>query len=399
MRVIHELEAVGRVPHALGLDGVRPVSGARVRGGSPRAAPHSVHPRREKPAGDFGLFLPAIAALLAAGCGRSGAVAAASAGAGPGAAVAASEHGGGASAVIAPETAAGKKAPELVLRAAVPLDVDADARDEFQPSGLLLHEGRLLTVSDKHDRAIYGIDIDGDHARVRAVVSFEPPADAPPPLDFEGLSPAPDGGWLLASEGQRRVLHVGIDPNAAASSPRGRAHWFSPSLAELVRASGCLQKVNAGIEGIALSGQGRLVLAGEREPRCLIELEAADDLTSGHVWSMESAEYESEPGRHLDYSDLTLFHGSLYALVRNTYLVARLERTAEGWREGPVFSYRNTEHDPRFAYEDRNFGMAEGLALDEQRVYVVLDNNEHARVADGRDRRPLLFIFDRPPTL
>lgn len=353
----------------------------------------------------------AIAALLAMACGRTGAVAAGSVGTGSagvssaGVGMAAGAPGAsGARAGAHDEGAAsehealsrGVEPLRLMLRAAFPLDVEADDARPFQPSGLLLHEGRLLTVSDKHDRAIYGIDIASDHASVRAFVHFEPPADTPPPLDFEGLSPAPDGGWLVASEAQGRVLHVQLDPSSAASAPVGLARWFSSPLGGT---SGCLDKANAGIEGVALSGQGRLVLAGEREPRCLIELEAADDLSTARAWWMESSAYPSKPGRHLDYSDLTLFHGALYALVRNSHLIVRLERTPEGWREGPPFSYRDAEHDPRYMYDDRTFGMAEGFAIDEQRVYIVLDNNEHARAADGRDRRPILFVFDRPPTL
>jgi hypothetical protein len=324
----------------------------------------------------------AIAALLAAGCRSPGGL--------------------GAGAASEREEAQGRGTPSplpLVLSAALPLEVEASEKDEFQPSGLLLHEGRLLTVSDKHDAAIYGIELAADHARVRPFVSFEPPADEPPPLDFEGLSPAPGGGWLVACEAPRRVLRVELDPRSAASPPVGLARWFSPSLAELGSPSGCLHEINAGLEGIALSAQGRLVLAGEREPRCLIELEAADDLRSAQVWLMEGSAYAAEPGRSLDYSDLTLFRGALYALVRNTHLLVRLERTPDGWRQGAAFSYRHAEHDPRYMYEDRTFGMAEGVAIDEQRVYILLDNNEKARAADARDRRPILFVFERPAAL
>jgi hypothetical protein len=337
----------------------------------------------------------ALAALLAAACRSTSAV-----GAGAVGAIGASADGAGA--VREVETEQGGEAPiplTLVLSAALPLEVEAPEKDNFQPSGLLLHEGRLLTVSDKHDHAIYGIDVSADHARVRPFVRFAPPPDEPPPLDFEGLSPAPGGGWLVACEAPRRVLHVELDPRSAAPLPVARASWFSPPLDELGRTNGCLHEVNAGLEGIALSAQGRLVLAGEREPRCLIELEAADDLRSAHVWSMESAAYVAEPGRSLDYSDLTLFRGALYALVRNTHLVVRLERTPDGWREGPAFSYRHAEHDPRYMYEDRTFGMAEGIAIDERRVYVLLDNNEKARASDERDRRPILFVFERPAAL
>jgi hypothetical protein len=349
---------------------------------------------------ELGAGSVAVAALLAAGCRSTSAVGAGAVAGGVVGAVAAGAGGAGAASEVETAQGGAASAPSpLVLRAALPLEVEASEGDHFQPSGLVLHEGRLLTVSDKHDRAIYAIDVSADHARVRPFVSFEPPPEVPPPLDFEGLSPAPGGGWLVACEAQRRVLRVEIDPRSAVSPPVGHASWFSPPLDGLVRTNGCLRKVNAGLEGIALSAQGRLVLAGERDPRCLIELEVGAGLASAHVWSMETAAYAAEPGRSLDYSDLTLFHGALYALVRNTHLVVRLERTPEGWREGPAFSYRRTEHDPRYMYEDRTFGMAEGVAINEQWVYILLDNNENARASDAHDRRPILFVFERPPTL
>ena len=40
--------------------------------------------------------------------------------------------------------------------------------------------------------------------------------------------------------------------------------------------------------------------------------------------------------------------------------------------------------------------MAEGLCMDAERVYVVLDNNEADREVFPGDNRPLLLIMERP---
>jgi hypothetical protein len=288
--------------------------------------------------------------------------------------------------------------PELVLTAALPLGIE----DDFQPSALLLHDGELLTVSDKHDDTIYAIERGTTAATLRPFVRFEPPTEEPPALDLEGLSAAPDGGWWLASEGQLRVLHVqAADAANGADGPlRGRARWLTPSLRAVGAAKGCFHVPNAGFEGIALSSPDRLLLAVEREPRALLELGLGRAAPAPDLQLMPASIYPAEPGRQEDFADLTRFGGQLYALVRNAHLVVRLERDPEGrWREGRAFSFRNAENDPRYRYVSRTYGLAEGLAMTEREVFVVLDNNGQAREADAGDRRPMLFVFERPPSL
>jgi hypothetical protein len=299
-----------------------------------------------------------------------------------------------------PERAAASRPaiPELVLTAALPLAIE----DDFQPSALLWHEGQLLTVSDKHDDTIYAIDRGTSAATLRPFVRFEPPLEEPPALDLEGLSAAPDGGWWLASESQLRVLHV-QEADAGSGADRllrGRARWLTPSLRAVGAAKGCFHVPNAGFEGIALSSPERLLLAVEREPRALLELGIGDAASAPDVQLMPATTYPAEPGRQEDFADLTRFGGQLYALVRNAHLVVRLEHDPDGgWREGVAFSFRDAENDPRYRSENRKYGLAEGLAMTEREVFVVLDNNGQAREADESDRRPILFVFERPPSL
>ena len=305
---------------------------------------------------------------------------------------------GGATRVAGVSRAAASPAiVELVLTAALPIEIEGD----FQPSALLLHEGQLLTVSDKHDDTIFAIERGASTATLRPFIRFEPPTREAPSLDWEGLSAAPGGGWWLASESRSSVLLVepGDAGSGAGGTRTGRARWLMPSLQAVGAAKGCFYVPNAGFEGVVFLPPDRLVLAIEREPRALLDLGVGEAPAAANVQLMPASVYPAEPGRHEDFTDLAHSRGQLYALVRNAHLVVRLEREAGGWREGRAFSFRDAENDPRYRYADRKYGMAEGLALSEREVFIVLDNNGQAREGDGGDRRPLLFVFERPASL
>jgi hypothetical protein len=305
-----------------------------------------------------------------------------------------------ASVVVAAAPSAPAAPVELTLRAALPVE---SAEENFQPSGLLLEDGQLLTVSDKHDRAIYRLELGDQAARVMPFVVFEPPADEPAPLDYEGLSAAEAGGWFVTSESASRVLEVRLDPAASEATPAlarplpGQARWRT-SVREAGRAAGCLVQPNAGLEGIALLPGGGLLLAAEREPRALLAF-GASAADAPRIGLMESSVYAGADGRSLDFSDLTRSGEHVYALARNQHLLVRLTHTSGAWSEGAAFSYRATENDPRYRYERRTYGVAEGVAIGEREVFVIMDNNGLAREVDQADRRALLFIFERPAGL
>lgn len=271
---------------------------------------------------------------------------------------------------------------ELSLERALPIDVD----EAFEPSGLLLLEGRLLTVSDKNDETVFELVLHDDVAEARPFLHFEPPPGEPRPFDFEGLSLDLDGSLLLASEARYRVLSL---------TRAGQASWLTPSLLPLGARVGLFQERNAALEGIARLADGRLLLAAEREPRGLLEL-GPSLATDAKAWAMPESAYPPPGGRNPDFADLATSGTDVYALERNAHLVVRLQRSEAGWLEREAWSYGRTENDPRFVCADTSFGLAEGLALDDERVYVVLDNNRDARKADAADHRPLLFIFKRP---
>jgi uncharacterized protein YjiK len=246
-----------------------------------------------------------------------------------------------------------------------------------------LSSGRLLVVSDKHDDAVFELSLQWDSAVARPFLEFQAPGGEA--LDLEGIAGAEDGSLLLASEAQFRLLAV---------SASGRATWFTSSLEKVGQAAGLFQKRNAGLEGVARVGN-QLVIAAEREPRGLLEVA---DGGGGPVvaYRLPRAVCSGPWGRTDDLTDLSVSEGELYALHRNAHLVVRMTRSDGRFREAAHWSYARTENDPRYRYRDRTYGRAEGLALDESHVYVVLDNNDDARESGNDDRRGMLFVFKRP---
>jgi len=297
-------------------------------------------------------------------------------------------------------TCAGTTPPELELVQALPIAIT----DDFQPSGLVFYDGHMLTVSDRHDDAIYEIvrappDARADVATLRLFLQLHPPANGPRPKDLEGIALDTEtgngptaGALLLASEGRSRVLRV---------EPDGATAWITPPLDDIGRPLGMLRLDNAGLEGIARLPNGRILVAAERDLRGLIELPASGlrdehDRAGVQAWAMPDSICTPPPGRGNDFADLAIWNGQVFALERNCHVVMRIERTATDWVERGGWSYARTENDPRFAYHDRAFGVAEGLALDDRHVYIVMDNNHDRLASDPSDRRPRLFVFQRP---
>lgn len=279
----------------------------------------------------------------------------------------------------------------LVLEQALPVD----GPGRFQPSGLLFQAGRLFAVSDKHEQQLFELRLESDRARAVVARRFALPSGSGLQLDWEGMTAGASGAVLLVSEARHRVLRLEPEGGSAAGQ------WVTPSLRPLARTVGCLRLRNAGLEGLALLPNGKLLLAAEREPRGVLEwsLSADPSATQGRAWAWPSA--AAGPfGRRPDVGDLAVTDsGGLYALLRGEHLVARLLPQAGGYGEAGAWSFADTENEPRHRYRDMRYGRAEGLAFGPQQVFIVLDNNGDARQLDPSDRRPLLFVFSRPRDL
>jgi hypothetical protein len=106
----------------------------------------------------------------------------------------------------------------------------------------------------------------------------------------------------------------------------------------------------------------------------------------------ESPRFEDGKLVYADFSDLYFENGFLYALQRSDRTVLKIVP-----EERKVASRLRLEFtESRYYDYDEPFGMAEGLYMTADRIYVVLDNNGVARVQDPKNTAPLFLEFSRP---
>ncbi len=261
----------------------------------------------------------------------------------------------------------------------------------FDASGLLIRDGEFLVVSDRHNDTIFALRFDGDAARAEPFVNFSGPEPYPPNnhLDLEGISPAEDGGFYLASEWGFAPLHV--PPGG------GVARWVAPDLRAAGGSVGLFATRDASLEGIATLGDGSLLLACERGPRGLIEIAGPGKPHRIAVQNMDTSRHPPPGDRGLDWSDLTVWRDRVFAVARNQQLVVELRRARDGsWEEGAAWSFAAAENAPEHCFTDMTFGQAEGLALTDACIYVLIDSNNQERVAQPGDKRTWLFEFRNP---
>jgi hypothetical protein len=262
--------------------------------------------------------------------------------------------------------------------------------DNLQLSGLALRDGVLFTVSDKHSDTVFRVEMSGQTARCVPAVSFTGPDPLPLHgwLDLEAIVPASDGGFILASEEAVRLLRV--------PAGGGVATWITPDLRPEGQVVGLFARHNAHNEGLVLLGEDWFLVAAEREPRGLVEIVGRGLPVRVCAQEMNSSKFPVDAGRKVDFADLFRWRGRVFALARNQHLVVELVRkVADGsWREGDTaWSYAATENSPAFGYGGTPFGLAEGLAIDDELIYIVVDNGGEARAGRPDDRRPWLWGF------
>ncbi len=260
-----------------------------------------------------------------------------------------------------------------------------------QPSGLTICDDVLYTISDKHDDAIFRLDFQGDKVRLRPVIRFTlPDPEQRGWFDFEGITCDGEGNFYLISETRFQILKV--------RARDGQFAWISPNLKPAGQAVGLFQIKNAYAEGLARAGEQRFWVAAERQPRGLIRVELDKEPAQIHAYLLNQSRFSFPEGVSTDFAGLYWYRGRLFALVRNAYVFCELIATNEGIREGRAWSFHELAEREEFRYEDMRYGHAEGLAIDDRYVYIILDNNGDARVVNRNDRRPLFFRFLNPIT-
>jgi len=279
---------------------------------------------------------------------------------------------------------AGEVAPELELKQA--WSVEGPGR--FDASGICERDGEFFVVTDRHADTIFTLRLAGDAARAEPSLTFTGPKPYPwiGYMDLEGIVAAPDGGFYLAPEWGFAVCHV--------PAGGGMARWVTPDLKAAGAAVGLFATKDAYVEGLARLGDDHFLIACERAPRGVIEVRGGREATRVEAQRMEESRFPLPPGRTLDWSDLTVWRGRVFALGRNQHLVVELVRAADGaWAEGRAWSFAATENAPAHRFTDMTYGQAEGLTINDESIYVLVDNNNNQRESRAGDRRTWLWSF------
>ncbi len=276
---------------------------------------------------------------------------------------------------------------------------------DLHPSGLAYCNHRLLMVSDRHDRHVFQLQISLDKAIYSTYRHLTVPAYPNHKItdkfqqlvtgkrfDWEGISCHRSGIYLL-SEQYNNVLYV----------TDRETDWLDLPRADYVGQQGILTRHNAGLEGISWHSDGRLLLAAERNARGLLELSHRQTTApatfplSSH-WQLDKLAtplepiHDGSPERIADFSGLAVDSSSTYSLERNLFKICRRD---DDFKEASCWSYAHVELAEELRYQS-TYGVAEGIAVDNEYIYLVTDNNEKPLVNAPNDRRPRLWIFSKP---
>ncbi len=256
-----------------------------------------------------------------------------------------------------------------------------------QPSGLTIYKNRLITVSDKHDNKIYELKLRETNAEQIPLLdlSIDELADKNGPLDLEGITTDNQDNILLVSESHFRVIKV--------SDFGSKLTWMTPSLKEIGRNIGLFKKRHAFLEGIVFVNN-LLLLCGERQPRGIIRYDISNGDHAAYV--VNETRLPIKRRRSPDFTGMYHFQDRVFVLHRSTHIVSELVYDRDIWSEGEGYSFGHTENNELYAYTNMIYGRAEGLAMDIEKVYIVLDNNNDYRKSDPADNRPLLLVFKNP---
>lgn len=195
-----------------------------------------------------------------------------------------------------------------------------------EPSDLAFADGRLYTVSDAHSK-IYEIDTDGDVVDELDIEGH----------DLEAVAVDLDGEFLVADESRAKIWHV---------DRMGERH-------DPIEIPDALDG-NSGIEGLAFDKHGHLLVAKEKDPARIIELDDAGEQLANekvHFSADLSALAYNPEDKHL------------YALSDEDHSLYRLDSAWEvetAWKL-PI------KHP-------------EGIAFDGSIVYIASDSEERLYV-------------------
>ncbi|MFS1525273.1 esterase-like activity of phytase family protein [Microbulbifer sp. 2304DJ12-6] len=266
-------------------------------------------------------------------------------------------------------------------------------------SGLSFCDGKLLTVSDKKSDTIYTLELENKRAKVvpyLEISGLRPPKKDKPTnlwyffldltrlpsvMDFEGIS-CKDNAIYILSERFNRIAKV---------DKQGKAHWLEKNWSVEAKAQGYLRGFNLSSEGI-VKVKDDFWIALEREPRGLVKLSPNGSVRIFKLPPVAGLKFQ---GGSEDLTALDYFNGALFTLERSAHAVCK--RALPSLQAEWCLDYQAFEESPELGYEGAHTGgMGDGLAVGEQGIFILFDNNNISRIQDSDDRRALLLQLAFP---
>lgn len=278
---------------------------------------------------------------------------------------------------------------KFILRAEQQWQLNPPNGERFDASGLLLQtNGTLLTVNDRGP-GLYAIRFgaSSNSADLILLTNVFTPAQLAPfasakigRWDWEGIAQDRQGRFYLCEEANRWIVRA--DP-ASGRCERLNIDWQPV-------AKYFASDPNASFEGVAVGG-GKLFVANERQRGRIIVV----DLETLAVVRSFQVDYSGSAARDTHYSDLCWHHGVLWVLLRESGVVLKVDPARE--RVVAEFSFREMERGKEVVYQNPfPTSTMEGLAVDDEFLWLVTDNNGAGRWAAPEDIRPTLFKCRRP---
>ncbi|HYE30802.1 MAG TPA: esterase-like activity of phytase family protein [Methylomirabilota bacterium] len=282
-------------------------------------------------------------------------------------------------AVVQADSSSGPKRSLHKLSADAVWQVNVPSSD-FDASGLLWHEGKLLLVGDK-SAVVYEIRLPATNApaEVREFTRCFVEVDNRSRVDCEGITVDDQGRLLIVDEPRRRALRatVGQRGYQELKLDLGPAERFFSA------------DKNAAFEGIAF-GAGKLYFANERQQERIIVVDPETGIVLSH--------FVAEPsGQNLfwHYSDLSWCDGKLFVLLRHPRVILEIDPATQNVIA--EYNFRDVEARRDVEYSSLlNTGTMEGLAVTKDEFWLITDNNGQARKHFPKDKRPTLVRCPRP---
>lgn len=282
-------------------------------------------------------------------------------------------------------------------------------RDTVEISGLTSYRNSLLMVGDKlSNRAVYKIKFEKNrfyynshidltklsgHNKyfAKALLLKHGERLIKSPFDLEGITYCNDTFYIV-NEQVRHILKV------TSSKVENLPIDFSPIFQKFKFP---LKKVatNAGFEGITADcKRNKLYIAQERSPRAIIQV----DLKTNTVEDMFLISNKETKDGSEDFADLHFEDDHLYLLKRNSHEITKYSLKDRKEVKTVKFGNTNKIHLREIYNTGEPYGLAEGMAITKDTIYLGIDNNrnkisEKAQKAfDVSGRYSSIIIYTRP---